>query len=280
MGTSIEWTDLVWNPTTGCSKISAGCKNCYAEKMHKRLIGIQKIEKYNRPFLDGAFEYEKDLMLPFKWEKPKRVFVDSMSDLFHKNISVDYIAKVYAVMLFNSHLTFQVLTKRPERRLEILRSIEFSDLLMKYFYEYRMKSRFNFMFENRIIDSTKFKYDTLSKRIWEGTSVENKSTKHRIDGLRNTPAAVRFLSVEPLLEDLGDLNLEGIDQVIVGGESGFSKRPFEADWARSIMRQCKEQGVAFYMKQMDKVREIPDDLMVREWPVLVRKNVFSFEANK
>ncbi len=137
---NIEWTMKVWNPTTGCNKISQGCKNCYAEIMHNRLMHIPKIkEKYNRPFLDGAFEHEPSLSKVFEWRKASTIFVDSMSDLFHDNISVEYIAKVYAVMFLNPEHTFQLLTKRPDRRLEILQSEDFYLLLYIYCNEFHDK---------------------------------------------------------------------------------------------------------------------------------------------
>lgn len=265
--TSIEWTMLVWNPTTGCSKISQGCKNCYAEGMHRRLMHM-KPEKYNRAFLDGAFPHEPSLLLPFTRKKPTTWFVNSMSDLFHKDIPDQYIAKVYAVMCLNAHHTFQVLTKRPQRRANLFESKKFWRLVAEEALQIHPHPGSYLMAQLHPY-----------KNIWEGTSIEDQKTlEERILWLLLTPAAVRWISAEPLLDfvDLGraysyclnnGLNMDKlIDWIVVGGESGHKKRPFELSWARSIRDYCKEADINFFMKQVDKVRPIPKDLLIRQYP--------------
>jgi len=207
---SIEWTELTWNPTTGCDKISAGCKFCYAEVMSKRLQAMGVL-KYKDGF--KVRQHEEALAIPFSWKKPAMVFVNSMSDLFHKDVPLDFIQKVFAVMNANHHLVFQVLTKRSERLVEL---------------------------------RTEF---TWSQNIWMGVSVEDEQVSCRIDDLRKVPAAVRFLSCEPLIGPLSKLNLKGIDWVIVGGESGANPRPMKPEWATSIRDQCEKHDVAFFFKQ-------------------------------
>jgi protein gp37 len=207
---SIEWTELTWNPTTGCDKISAGCKFCYAEVMSRRLQAMG-VEKYADGF--KVRQHEAALAIPFGWKKPAMVFVNSMSDLFHKDVPVEFIQKVFAVMNANQHLIFQVLTKRSERLAEL-------------------RGEF-----------------TWSQNIWMGVSVEDERVTHRIDDLRKVPAAVRFLSCEPLIGPLRRMNLKGIDWVIVGGESGASPRPMEPEWATDIRDQCRKSDVAFFFKQ-------------------------------
>lgn len=266
----------VYNPTTGCNKVSQGCKNCYAEIMHNRLMHIPKInEKYNRPFLDGAFPHEPSLSIPFSWKKGSTVFVDSMSDLFHGNIPVEYIAKVYAVMFLNPQHTFQLLTKRPDRRLEILESDEFFQYLHKYcnqFHDEHIKK----------LESEMYFYDEIKslfpfKNVWEGTSIEDQDTANlRIPFLMKTPAQIHWISAEPLL---GPVDLDPIqhasqlDWIVTGGESGRKKRLFDADWARQIRDYCKRNEISFFMKQMDKVQSIPDDLYIREYPSVEKTHV-------
>ena len=207
---SIEWTELTWNPTTGCEKVSAGCKFCYAEVMSRRLQAMG-VAKYKDGF--KVRQHEAALAIPFGWKKPAMVFVNSMSDLFHKDVPLEFIQKVFAVMNANPHLIFQVLTKRSERLAEV-----WMDL-------------------------------TWSQNIWMGVSVEDERVTCRIDDLRKVPAAVRFLSCEPLIGPLSKLNLKGIDWVIVGGESGANPRPMKQEWATSIRDQCGKHDVAFFFKQ-------------------------------
>lgn len=219
--TTIEWTEETWNPVTGCSKVSAGCTNCYAEKMASRLHAM------GAPGYDNGFELTllpERLQQPLRKKKPTRFFVNSMSDLFHEEIPDTFIDDVFAVMQQTPQHTYQILTKRAHR-------------LPKYFGD-----------------------KTLSSNIWLGVTVEDrKNGVPRIDYLRNVNAAIRFLSVEPLLEDLGELDLAGIHWVIVGGESGPNARPMNQEWVLSIKEQCEKFGSAFFFKQwgtwgMDRVK--------------------------
>lgn len=208
----IEWTNASWNPTTGCTKVSEGCRNCYAETLSLRL------QKTGSHRYRNAFKltlHPEVLNLPLQWKKPKKIFVNSMSDLFHKDIPFEFIDKVWEVMMEADWHIYQILTKRPE-------------IMLKYIQ----------------------KQHHCYHHIWLGTSVENQKTKHRIDTLRQVPAEIRFLSLEPLLEDLGELNFEGIHWVIVGGESGKNHRIFKEEWALNILKQCREQNVPFFFKQV------------------------------
>ncbi len=207
----IEWTNSTWNPVRGCTKISPGCKYCYAETFAERFRGVP-----GHPYEQGF-----DLRLvphkledPLKWKKPRMIFVNSMSDLFHKQVPDSYINKVFEIMSEAHWHTFQVLTKRSERLLEL---------------------------------SPKLKW---CENIWMGVSVESKKYIFRSNHLSKIPAAVRFLSVEPLLEDIPHLPLDNIDWVIVGGESGRNARPMNISWARSIKDQCAHNNVPFFLKQL------------------------------
>lgn len=218
----IEWTDATWNPVRGCTKISPGCKHCYAETFAERFRGVP-----GHPYEQGF-----DLRLvpgklcePLKWPTSRMVFVNSMSDLFHTLVPGEYIESVARVMVTANWHTYQVLTKRAERLQEFLAS--------------------------------RLRFANNAKNIWWGVSVENK--KHglpRIEHLREAPAHVRFLSIEPLLEDIGELNLSGIHWVIVGGESGHGARPMKREWVDNILRQCRAQGVKFFFKQWGGVHKI------------------------
>ena len=211
----IEWTDATWNPVRGCTKVSPGCKHCYAETFSERFRGVA----------GHPFEHGFDLRLvphkiaePLRWRTPRTIFVNSMSDLFHERVPDGYIEAVATVMESANWHTFQVLTKRSERMSELLTG---------------SLNRF-----------------AKLKHVWWGVSVEDrKYGLPRIEHLRTAPAAVRFLSVEPLLGDLGPLNLEGIHWVIVGGESGHGARPMDPAWVRSIQAQCKRASVPFFFKQ-------------------------------
>ena len=217
----IEWTDATWNPVRGCNKISPGCTHCYAEVFAERFRGV-KGHPYEQGF-DLRLVPEK-LNEPRKWRSPRRVFVNSMSDLFHDAVPDDYIAAVADVMVQADWHTYQVLTKRSGRMRELLK--------------------------------TRLRFAAAKPHIWWGVSVENK--KHglpRIDDLRSAPATVRFLSVEPLLEDLGTVNLSHIHWVIVGGESGFGARPMPRQWVVSIRSQCRRYGVPFFFKQWGGARK-------------------------
>ncbi|RTQ52378.1 phage Gp37/Gp68 family protein [Hymenobacter gummosus] len=207
---SIEWTEMTWNPTTGCTKISAGCKYCYAEVMAKRLVAMG-VPKYAAGF--EVATHEDELARPYTWKAPRTVFVNSMSDLFHPKIPFPFIQRVFRVMQDCPRHTFQVLTKRGELLEQYGQALEWPG------------------------------------NVWMGVSVENQKVVHRIDHLRRTPAQVRFLSLEPLLGPLPDLDLAGIHWVIVGGESGPKARPIKEEWVLDIQRQCARAGVAFFFKQ-------------------------------
>lgn len=218
---SIEWTDATWNPVRGCTKISPGCAHCYAETFAERFRGVPG-HPYEQGF-DLRLVPEK-LADPLRWASPKSIFVNSMSDLFHKDVSDGYIEQVVRVMQLADWHTYQVLTKRAERLRDLL--------------------------------ETRLSFAAQLPHIWWGVSVENR--KHgvsRIDLLRQTPATVRFLSIEPLLEDLHEINLEGIGWVIVGGESGLGARPIEKSWVVNIREQCRMANVPFFFKQWGGVRK-------------------------
>jgi len=210
--TKIEWTESTWNPITGCTKLTTGCKYCYAEVMANRLQAMGQ-EKYKNGFQLAL--HPETLNEPYNWKKPKMIFVNSMSDLFHKDVPIEYIQKIFKVMNENPQHVFQVLTKRAD----VLRYYDSEGLL------------------------------NWSHNIWMGVTVEDAANTQRIDYLRNTGARVKFLSCEPLLSDLPFLNLQHIDWVIVGGESGRSPRPIKEEWVLNIQEQCSAQSVAFYFKQ-------------------------------
>lgn len=222
LNSSIEWTDATWNPVRGCVKVSPGCKHCYAETFAERFRGVRG-HPYGQGF-DLRLVPEK-LTEPFRWRSPKLVFVNSMSDLFQDGVPDEYILAVARVMATANWHTFQVLTKRAER----LRDVSFG----------QMRSA------------------ASEAHIWWGVSVEDK--KHgipRIGRLQEASVAMRFLSIEPLLEDLGEIDLRDIDWVIVGGESGPGARPMKREWAISIRDQCRASGVPFFFKQWGGVRKI------------------------
>ncbi len=208
---SIEWTEMTWNPTTGCDKLSAGCKFCYAEIMTRRLKAMGQ-EKYSAGF-KSVRTHDSEIMLPFSWKKPKTVFVNSMSDLFHKNVPLPFIQQVFDTMNRCPQHTFQVLTKRAE--------------LVEAYSEQL----------------------TWSDNIWMGVSVEDDRVVDRIDHLRRSAAKIKFLSLEPLIGPLPNLNLSGINWVIVGGESGHNPRPIKEEWVQNIRQQCELAGVNFFFKQ-------------------------------
>lgn len=207
---SIEWTEATWNPVTGCSKISPGCKHCYAERMARRLQAM------GHPHYRNGFDvtlHEDALEIPLRWKRPQTIFVNSMSDLYHRDVPLSFIRKVFDVMHQADWHRYQILTKRAERLAEL------SDLL------------------------------PWASHIWQGVTVEHPDYADRIDRLRETGAHVKFLSLEPLLAPMPRLNLWDIQWVIVGGESGPGARPMLADWVTDIQAQCRKAGVAFYFKQ-------------------------------
>jgi len=212
---NIEWTEKTWNPTTGCNKLSAGCKFCYAEIMSRRLKAMGS-EKYKNNF--KLTTHESSVNDPYTWKKPSLIFVNSMSDLFHKEVPFEFIEKVFKVMNDTPQHTYQVLTKR-------------GDILLNH------NDKLNW-----------------TKNIWMGVSVENELVTDRIDFLRKTNAHIKFLSLEPLLGPLPNLNLENIDWAIVGGESGPKARPLEYKWVRDIQKQCGKAKVRFFFKQWGKAQ--------------------------
>jgi protein gp37 len=212
----IEWTDATWNPVRGCTKISPGCKNCYAERFAERFRGVP-----GHPFEQG-FELRlvpEKLDAPLRWRRPQRIFVNSMSDLFHDHVPLEYIKSVFAVMNWADWHQYQVLTKRAERLEALSGELPWA------------------------------------AHIWMGVSVENQDYLWRIDHLRRTRAHVKFLSIEPLLGPLGRIDLRGIDWVIVGGESGPGARPMHAEWVKDLRDQSNRAGVAFFFKQWGGVQK-------------------------
>ena len=212
MGThsSIEWTESTWNPLTGCTKISPGCKHCYAERMALRLQAM------GQPNYKNGFKltlHERALELPLSWKRPQMIFVNSMSDLFHQDVPLEFIQRTFDVMRRASWHTFQVLTKRSKRLLELDQNINWPG------------------------------------NVWMGVSVESETYTFRIDHLRQTRACTKFLSLEPLLGPLPNLDLRGINWVIVGGESGPGARPIEEEWVIDIKNQCRKVRVPFFFKQ-------------------------------
>ena len=212
----IEWTDMTWNPVTGCTKVSQGCKFCYADRMAKRLQAMG-VERYRNGF--QVTLHEDLLDAPLKWVKPQLVFVNSMSDLFHESVPEEFILRVFRVIEACPQHTFQVLTKRSGRLAELSSRLPWP------------------------------------RNVWVGVSVENEDVTFRIRDLRRVPARVRFLSCEPLLGPLNDLPLEGIDWVIVGGESGPGARPMREEWVISILEQCERRDIPFFFKQWGGVRK-------------------------
>jgi protein gp37 len=213
---SIEWTEATWNPVTGCTKISPGCKFCYAERMARRLQAMGQ-PRYRNAF--GLTLQPDALETPLRWRKPRVIFVNSMSDLFHKDVPLEYIQRCFDIIRRAAQHTFQILTKRPERVAEVARELPWP------------------------------------KNIWMGTSVENAHYAWRVRALREVPAHVRFLSVEPLLGPIPRLPLAGIHWVIVGGESGPGARPMQAAWVAQIRDRCVDRGVPFFFKQWGGVQK-------------------------
>ena len=221
--TQIEWTDATWNPVAGCSIVTAGCTHCYAMALARRLeaMGVEKYEGLTRKagkrtVWNGVVREDREaLTIPYRWRKPRKIFVNSMSDLFHEQISDEFILNVWQVMRDTPHHNYQILTKRPERLPD--------------------------MFSTRI--------GYVLPNVWLGTSIENAAVTHRIEYLRKAPAAIRFISFEPLIGPVGELELSGIDWAIVGGESGKSARPIREEWIDEIHSQCLAARTAFFFKQ-------------------------------
>jgi protein gp37 len=302
----IEWTDATWNPVVGCTKVSEGCRNCYAYSLHdmrhKAYSDGKKLPKqYALPFKEVQV-FSDRLDMPLRWKKPRKIFVNSLSDLFHDDVPDDFISKVWDVMWACPQHTFQILTKRPER---MMKWVNENAYMMDFGWTpeerqpmtYGMETHIDTLFDrNRcgwangnaevnngygcdhpnqddseegqgrcfssscpiacskdddsdlMILHSRPRY-AFAQNVWLGTSVENKNVLNRVDDLRKTPAAIRFLSIEPLLGDLGVIDLTGIGWVIVGGESGTNARPMHPDWASSLRVQCQAAGVPFFFKQ-------------------------------
>ncbi len=231
---TIEWTEVTWNPTTGCDKISAGCKFCYAEVMSKRLMAMGQ-PKYRNNF--ELTIHESELIRPYSWRKPRTVFVNSMSDLFHKDVPTEFIKRVWKVMNETPQHTYQVLTKRAERIEELSSEL------------------------------------TWTPNIWMGVSIENELVLHRLEHLRNTGALTKFISAEPLIGPLPNMNLKNIHWVIVGGESGKGSRQMEKKWVIDIKDQCRKFNTSFFFKQWGGVRKkqagrLLDGLEYNEFPII------------
>lgn len=238
---SIEWTDLTWNPVVGCSIESAGCTNCYAMRMAARLeaMGLEKYQGLTKRSKRGAVWadrvkcHEESVEIPLTWKKPRRVFVNSMSDLFHPDVPKDFIRRIWSVMAQTPQHHYQILTKRPERMAELLNEISPDPL----------------------------------PNVWLGTSVEDRKVIARIDYLREVPASVRFISFEPLIGDVGKIDLSNIHWAIVGGESGPRARAMDKDWVETILDQCLDAGTAFFFKQWGGVNKKKAGRLLhgREW---------------
>lgn len=219
----IEWTDVTWNPVAGCTIASPGCTNCYAMRMAARLsaMGTQKYSGLTRKsggrhVWTGRVTLDaKSLVAPYRWRKPRKVFVNSMSDLFHPSVPDEFIARVWTVMAETPQHTYQVLTKRPERMRDLLSKAEFSTL----------------------------------PNVWIGTSIEDAAVLERLEALKSAPGMVRFVSFEPLIGPVGNVDLSGIDWAIVGGESGPRSRPMHLAWVQQIEDRCRAYGTAFFFKQ-------------------------------
>lgn len=241
MSTTIEWTEETWNPTTGCDRISAGCDNCYALTLAKRLkgMGSAKYQTDGDPRTSGpgfgVAVHADALPIPLRWREPRTVFVNSMSDLFHAKVPREFVARVWNVMSRTPQHTYQILTKRPERMARIVS--ELPDGL----------------------------WELPLPNVWLGTSVESDDHVRRADALRATPAAVRFISAEPLLGPLPSLDLTGIDWLIAGGESGSGARPMHPDWVRDLRDRCTEAGTAFFFKQWGQYRPGGDVAQPASW---------------
>lgn len=221
--TQIEWTDATWNPVAGCTIVSAGCTNCYAMEMARRLQAMD-VEKYRgltrrsgkRTIWNGVVREDRSALdIPLRWKKPKKIFVNSMSDLFHEYVSDEFILRVWDVMRATPHHHYQILTKRPERMGRLLGK----------------------------------KIPDVLPNVWLGTSIENDEAIGRADHLRAVPAAIRFISFEPLIGPVGKINLAGIHWAIVGGESGRGARPIREEWIDQIFEQCALQRTTFFFKQ-------------------------------
>lgn len=258
----IEWTDATWNPVTGCTHVSEGCRNCYAERI---------VPRQRQKFSEIVLHPER-LEQPLHWKKPRKIFVNSLSDLFHEEVPDEFIENVWARMMVADRHVYQILTKRPKRMYDFLTTQDWERVG-------RLVVNIEPFAAKRALDRRDAGLK-MHQHIWLGVSIENKKTyRERVLYLANTPAAVRFLSIEPLLDDVGDLMLDGIFEgayhwVIVGGESGPKARSMRPDWVRSIRDQCQAAQVPFFFKQgssgnwteYKNFSSFPEDLQIREFP--------------
>lgn len=275
MSTGIEWTDETWNPVVGCSKVSSGCDNCYAIPAAVRVQRMSpgKVTPYNgTTTADGSdwtgevWNMSSRLQIPLHWRKPRKVFVNSMSDLFHPDVTDEFIAAVFSVMANCPQHTFQILTKRPKRMQSLLARFQFA----KNWPTNRGET------PPRALDGTGISVigDIWPlPNVWLGVSIESDKYSWRADHLRNTPAAVRWISAEPLLGPLDSLDLTGIDWVVVGGETGKNAREMDPGWAVTLAKRCVAEEIPFFMKQLGScwvdhknLDLFPSDLRVREYP--------------
>ena len=284
---TIEWTEKTWNPTTGCDRISAGCDNCYALTMARRLkgMGSAKYQNDGDPRTSGpgfgVTVHPDALSEPLRWRKQATVFVNSMSDLFHAKVPREFVARVFAVMAATPQHTYQILTKRPERMARMLTDLctcgagHTPGVHFRSDMEWAATSHSPTYVPG--LDHGIFHRSSWPlPSVWLGTSIESDGYSRRADALRNTPAAIRFISAEPLLGPLPSLDLTGIDWLILGGESGPGARPMDLGWVRELLAQCRETGTAPFVKQLGTVwagggkggdwAVWPEDLRVREYP--------------
>lgn len=269
----IQWTEATWNPTTGCDKISDGCTQCYALTLAARLkaMGQPKYQTDGDPRTSGPgfglAVHEDALSIPLRWRKPRQVFVNSMSDLWHAKVPRQFVERVFAVMAATPKHTYQILTKRPERMARMLLDAAFVQQVQRHIPHV----------DTGPYASKHYRVWPLPN-VWLGTSIEDQEHVGRLDRLRVTPAPVRFVSAEPLLGPLQGLDLTSIGWLIVGGESGRGARPMDLDWVRSLRDQCQNAGVAFFVKQLGSrwgrghghhdIDQFPPDLQIREYPVV------------
>lgn len=261
----IEWTDATWNPVRGCSRVSPGCMNCYAETFTHRFSGPDQpyegltVLTANGPRWSGIMKEVPEMLdQPIRWKRSRLIFVNSMSDLFHEKLSFEYIAACFGIMAATPRHTYQILTKRPNRINEFMYWMLGDDdqigfaikMAEKYLPEKSKKA-----WLKEISNKSKDDITWPLKNVWMGTSVEDAKRKSRIEELKDVPTSRLFLSIEPLLEDLGKLDLFGIKWVIVGGESGHRARRMDPQWARNIRDQCIEQNVRFFFKQFGEYNE-------------------------
>ena len=274
---AIEWTESTWNPVTGCTKVSPGCQHCYAERISERFRGVSG-HPYEMGF-DLTLRPGR-LVQPLKWKRPKRIFVNSMSDLFHEDLPDEFIDKVFGVMALCPQHTFQVLTKRPNRMREWMekerKRVAVVECLAELYVGHPELAE-RWPFDVQRATGVGLRGWPLPN-VWLGVSVEDqKRAAERIPLLLTTPAAVRWISAEPLLGpvslepqrvpyDLGQLPDYDLDWVVVGGESGPQARDMDVAWARSLREECRDLNIAFFMKQMARRAPIPPDLRIREWP--------------